>query len=471
MFTLSHPHQARHCQGFSRREFLRIGTLCLGGLTLPGLLAARARAAASRLPITDKSVVFLFLQGGPTQIETFDPKMTAPAEIRSITGEVQTALPGVTFGGTFGKLARLADRLAVVRSFASGNGDHQNLLAVAGGNRLKAAMGSLYARVAGRVNAGTGLPTSIFVPPEATQTGMKLGSNFETKALPQLASAGELGETYKAFDPSGGGPLLESLELKIAPERFGDRRTLLRSLDTFKRRLDATGELDTLDTYQQQAHDIILRGVHQAFDLSKEDPKTIERYDTSKLFNVTDYQKFGDMRRSTNLLGRQMLLARRLCEAGCGFVMVSDSGWDMHSNGNSPKNLAGIQALGNQVDHAVAAFLADIHERGLSDRILLVVSGEMGRTPKINKNGGRDHWANLTPLLLAGGGLKMGQIIGQSDANAGTPATEKYTPSHLLATVMHTLFDVGQVRVTPGLPPDLVSVITGGFPIRELIGS
>ena len=134
------------------------------------------------------------------------------------------------------------------------------------------------------------------------------------------------------------------------------------------------------------------------------------------------------MKRASNLLGKQMLLARRLCEAGCGFVTVSDCGWDMHANGNSPKNMAGIKPLGGQVDHAVAAFLEDVHERGLSDKILLVVTGEMGRTPRRNRDGGRDHYGNLTPLLLAGGGLKMGQVIGQSDKNASAPPPSRRAP-------------------------------------------
>ena len=124
------------------------------------------------------------------------------------------------------------------------------------------------------------------------------------------------------------------------------------------------------------------------------------------------------MRRASNLLGKQMLLARRLCEAGGGFVTVSDCGWDMHANGNSPKKMANLPPMASQVDHAVAAFLEDVHERGLSDRILLVVTGEMGRTPRRNRDGGRDHYANLTTLALAGGGLKMGQVIGQSDSKA-----------------------------------------------------
>jgi uncharacterized protein (DUF1501 family) len=233
--------------------------------------------------------------------------------------------------------------------------------------------------------------------------------------------------------------------------------------------VEDTHALDDVSAYEQRAYDVIVRGIAQAFDLSKEDLKTVEKYDTSTLFKLEEVNKWGDMRRSSNLLGKQMLLARRLVEAGCGFVTVMDAGWDMHSNNNSPKGLAGMKWLGPQVDQAVAAFLEDVKQRGLSEKILLVVSGEMGRTPKINKDGGRDHWGNLTPLLLAGGGLKMGQVIGQSDKQAGAPATEKYTPENLLATVMQTVLDVGQVRVARDVPNNVMDVVSAGKPIVPLL--
>jgi hypothetical protein len=460
----------RNCEGVTRREFLRVGSLALGGLTLPGLLAARARAAESgKSLVKDKAVVLLFLQGGPSHIEFFDPKMTAPAETRSITGEVQTALSGVTFGGTFSKLARLAKKLAVVRSYASMNGGHTYLSVVSAGNPLKAAMSALYARVAGPVNARTGLPTNVLILPEAVQPGLKLQRNFETGALPTLTSPGALGGTFGAFDLSGGGQLQRNLMLKLPAKQFDDRRHLLDRLDTLKRALDRTSALHDMDACQQQAYDVILRGVAQAFDLSREDPRTVARYDTSKLFRMEDTQAYFDMRRSSNLLGKQLLLARRLCEAGCGFVTVSDCGWDMHANKNSPRNMAALPPMTSQVDHAVAAFLEDVAERGLSDKILLILTGEMGRTPKINKGGGRDHWGNLTTLAFAGGGLKVGQVIGRSDARAAGPATERYTPQHLLATVLHALFDVGEVRVTPSVPRAVLQLITEGKPIPGLL--
>ena len=201
----------------------------------------------------------------------------------------------------------------------------------------------------------------------------------------------------------------------------------------------------------------------------RDSPWTIDRYDTSKLFKAAETQQYYDMRRSSNLLGRQMLLARRLCEAGCGFVTVSDCGWDMHANRNSPRFMAGIYPLGHQVDHAVAAFVEDVRERGLAEKILLIVTGEMGRTPQLNKNGGRDHYAPLTSLLFAGGGLNMGQVIGQSDAHAAQPASTPYNPKHLLAVILHSLFDVGQLRLQAGIPREIVRLAESSEPIDGLI--
>ena len=175
------------------------------------------------------------------------------------------------------------------------------------------------------------------------------------------------------------------------------------------------------------------------------------------------------MKRASNLLGKQMLMARRLCEAGCGFVTVSDCGWDHHSNNNSPKGLGGFRLLAPQVDHAVAAFIEDCRERGLSEKILLVVTGEMGRTPRINKNGGRDHYGELTPLVFAGGGLPMGRVIGQSDKNATKAATRPYRPENMLATIMNVLFDIGELRLVQGIPGDVQKVLTDGKPIAELV--
>jgi uncharacterized protein (DUF1501 family) len=468
MLTISDPRGTRDCQGWRRREFLRIGGSALAALGL-GWPAQAAEKLHNHT--TGKSVVLLFLGGGPSHIELFDPKMSAPADIRSITGEVNTAHAGITFGGTFPQLAALAKKFSIVRSFQSLNSGHEYVAVTTANNPVKAAAGALYSRVAGTTHPKTGAPLHTLVLPEAVApAGFKIGTNFETGHLPGLTQPGGLGPNYQAFSPSGGGPLRENMQLAIEAERFADRRAVLDSLDKLRRQVDASGQIGGLDKLQQQAYEVITGGVAQAFDLSREDPRLVARYDTSHCFQSEEAQQFGDMRRSTNLLGRQMLLARRLVEAGCGFVTVSDCGWDMHSNRNSPKNLGGMQWLGPQTDHAVAAFIADCEARGLRDKVLLVVTGEMGRTPRINKNGGRDHYGELTPLLVYGGGLAMGQVIGQSDAHATIPATDPYQPSHLLATMMHTLFDLGQLRLDQSLPRDVAGVLLGGEPIAPLVG-
>lgn len=468
MLTISDTHPDRTCQGFARRDFLKIGALGMAGAVgLPGLL----QAAAAHRPgfLRDKAVVLLFLQGGPSHIECFDPKMSAPVEIHSITGEVPTKLPGVTFGGTFPKMAAIADKLAVVRSYGSGNAGHSYEKVASGNNPTKAAMSAIYARVAGTNRLDTGMPTNTLILPEAINPEIQIGSNFETNALPTLTAAGDLGNTFAAFNPAGGGTVKSNMELRIPRERLADRQYLLGRLDSLRRRVDAEGVIEGVDTYQQQAFDVITGGVARAFDLSQEDPKTIERYDTRHIFRQADVQRWGDMRRSSNLLGHQMLLARRLCEAGCGFVTVSDCGWDMHSNGNSPKHLGGMYWLGPQTDHAVSAFVEDIHARGLADKIMLIVTGEMGRTPRINKNGGRDHYGELTPLVFAGGGLQTGQVIGESDGHATKAKTDPYRPEHLMATVMHSLFNLGELRLERGMPRELLRAVEAGEPIPGLL--
>jgi hypothetical protein len=469
VLTLSDPVAKHDCQGYSRRDFLRIGTLGAGGLSLADLLHTRAIAAEGTSVLKDRSVVLLFLHGGPPHIEFFDPKMTAPTEIRCVTGEVQTKLAGITFGATFPRLAALADKIAVVRSYGSGNSAHTYGSVVSGGDPHGPAMSSIYARVRGNNHPETGLPTNVLVLPEAVKDGLKFESNFETGALPTVTQTGNLGATYTAFNPSGGGDLQRDMEMRLTLERISDRRELLRDLDHARRQADIVQAADSLSYYQRQAFEVITRGVAEAFDVSKESPQTIARYDTSSLFRMEDLTRWYDMRRASNQLGRQMLLARRLCEAGCGFVTVSDCGWDYHANGNSPKRMAGIYPMGGQVDHAVAAFIEDVTERGLDSKILLIVTGEMGRTPRLNNDGGRDHYGELTPLLVFGGGLKMGQVIGQSDHHAARPQTEAYRPQHLLATVMHTLFDVGRLRLEPNVPREIVRLTEQARPIDHLL--
>lgn len=462
MLTIGDP------QRLNRRGFLTAGGLALGGLSLADMLALKAHGATNSKLLKDKSVVFVFMHGGPSQIETFDPKMDQPVEIASATGEVSTKLPGITFGGTFPRLAQLADRMSIVRSFTTGDGNH-DIKPIVGRDTAGANLGSLYARVAGQNRPHDGMPTNVTLYPQAvdnsTMPPIKQFGDFE--------SPGSLGGGYAPFAPSGGGELRQNMKLALPMNRLDERRLLLTGLDRLKRSFDAQVALASMGTLQAQAFQTILGGVADAFDLSKENPMTIARYDTAPLVRPDqidkkwkNYERYVDNAKS---LGRLMLLARRLCERGCGFVTVTTNFvWDMHSDVNNAGVEEGFRYMGLPFDHAISAFLEDVESRGLSEKILLVCCGEMGRSPRINATGGRDHWGNLAPLMLAGGGLKMGQVIGQSKRDASEPRSEPVTIKNLVATVLDTLINVGELRLVTGISSDVLKAATAAEPISGL---
>lgn len=460
----------RQAGRWHRRQFLRAGGLALGGLTLGDLFAARAAAArAKKLPLKDRSVIFLFMHGGPSQFETFDPKMDASSSIRSATGEIRTTIPGVTFGSTFTRLAKLAHKFSIVRSFVTGDGNH-DIKPVLGADTLRANMGSLYSSIAGPSRRDTAMPTNVTlfprsVDPQAQAAVTEFG-NFE--------GTGELSRTFAPFVPGAGANQQLDMRLNLPEGRFENRRVLLGALDDWKRWADASGVVEGVQAFQQQAFDVLHRGVSDAFDLSLEDPRLIERYDTAPLLpreRISKQWKNIDHYATNALtLGRQLLLARRLCERGAGFVTVTTSFiWDMHADENNAPMTVGMEYVGTPFDHAVSAFIEDVEARGLIDKILLVCCGEMGRTPAINKSGGRDHWGNLAPLLIYGGGLKMGRVIGQSSRDGGEPASDAVTMKDLLATIMHALLDISEIRLMPGIPQRVVEAMTKGEPIRGLV--
>jgi hypothetical protein len=460
--------------GYSRREFLRVGTLGLGGLSLPHLLGARALAAGNKPITTDKSVIFLFLFGGPSQFETFDPKMTAPDGIRSVNGEISTALPGVTFGSMFPKLAKRARRLTVVRSYVAGRDISNHVICpiVHRKETLGACLGALYSRMAGMTNPANGMPTNAALFPRAVDASCH-PVRFD---FGNFLATGPVGAGFAPFVPGSGDTLQQNMRLKLAPAHLHERRRLLSQLDGIKRHIDTSGAMDALDAVQAKAFDVVLRGAADAFDLSREPSRTIARYDTAGLVRpesiskkwTESYKYYIDHGKS---LGKLLLLARRLCERGCGFVMVNTGFvWDMHGVAGVHAGVEdGMRYVGPPLDHAVSAFLDDVEARGLSDKILLVMCGEMGRTPKLSELAGRNHWGNLGPLVLAGGGLPMGQVIGRSTANGGEPADDPVHMRHLIGTIMHTLFDVGELRLRRNLTGAVGKLITESEPIRRLI--
>jgi uncharacterized protein (DUF1501 family) len=439
---------------FGRRDFLRVGALSLGGLTIGRFGSA---VASSLSPVADKSVVLLFLHGGPSQLETFDPHMEAPAEVRCATGEVPTSLPGITFGSSFPNLARRAAQLAVVRSYVPGDANH-DIKPVVCKDTFGANLGAVYAHLAGANDPDTGMPRNIALFPRAVDPATQAGNmNFGN-----FSATGPFSPATAPFLPGAGGSLQQDMRLALPIDRFEDRQRLLKELDRAKSSLD-DARRDAIDSAREKALGVLLGGVADAFDLSREDGRTVARYDTTPLVRPENIDKkwknYNNYVDNAKALGKLLLLARRLCERGAGFVTVTTNFvWDMHSDVNNAPVAEGMRYMGPPLDHALSAFLDDVHARGLTDRILLVCCGEMGRTPRINKNGGRDHWGNLGPLLVAGGGLNMGQVIGRSTRSSGEPNTEPVRIKNLVATVLHTLFDVGRVRIERGLPREIAQM-------------
>lgn len=434
MLTLVSQNAHPNCDGIGRRDFLKIGGLGLGTFGLPQLLAARELATKSGKSVKDTSVVWLWLGGGPTHVETFDPKMTAPIEYRSVTGEVTTSVPGVTIGGQFQKMASQAEHFAFVRSFAHTNSGHgggthflmtgyDNRAADNGGQPTRPSLGSITSRMRGANHPETGMPTYVRLD----------GIGADGPAF--------LGTGYAPFGTNN--QAKTNMMLRTSLERVEDRRALLDGFDRFQRDADRTGLMSGLDAFEQQAFNLVLGNATQAFDLKKENKEVVTKYGKG--------------------LGEQLLIARRLCESGCGFVTLNYGGWDMH--GNIHQALKGRVPM---LDHAVSTFVNDVLERGLSEKILLVITGEFGRTPRINKNAGRDHWAPLSTLALSGGGLKMGQVIGESDSKVTRPLSRPITPQDLMATVFDVLgIDLAtQFTNQAGRP---VYMVEGGKPISELV--
>ena len=434
MLSLISGRRSQDCEGTTRRDFLRVGTLGLGSLTLADLMRSRATAAKAGTPTRNTSVIWVWLSGGPTHVETFDPKMTAPMEYRSTTAEVKTPLPGVTVGGTFPKIASVVDKMALVRSFAHTNSGHgggthyvmtgyDNRNIDNGGLPNRPSIGSILSRARGANNLQTGMPTYV--------------------RLNGIGSDGPafLGAAFSPFDP--GGQARRNMSLVVDRQRLDDRRGLLRGLDLVNRAADRSRLMDGLDAFEQQAFNLVLSRSQQAFDLKYEDPRVVDRYGKG--------------------LGQQLLTARRLCEAGCGFVTLNYGGWDMHGNIKTA-----LTSRSPQLDHAVSALVEDLSQRGMDDDVLLVISGEFGRTPKINANAGRDHWAPLSTLALAGGGLKMGQVVGESAAKVDVPKTTPIRPQDLMATVFHVLgVDPRTQYINQAGRP--VYMVEDGKPIEELV--
>ena len=376
---------------FNRREFMKIGAIG-AGLSSMGL----SDAYAETLPANEKSVVWLWLGGGATHIETFDPKPMAPEGVRSTTGSIMTN-GDFLLGGNFIKMSTRGDKITVVRSFAHRNSSHRTGThwVMTGHNstdntpqstQQEPSYGSIMSSVYGANHPANGMPTYVRVN----------GISFDGPAW--------LGGQYKPYEASGEG--VSNLKSRVESNRFLDRRNLVSSFDKLK----ITNDLELWGDLRKQSYGLILGNASEAFDLDKESKPSRDKYGKG--------------------LGEQMLLARRLVENGTKFVTLHYGGWDMH--GNIAKSLNGRMP---PLDHALSTFIDDLHDRGMSKNVLLVVTGEFGRTYRVNKNAGRDHWPQLSPLMFSGGDFDMGRVIGESTAKAETPKSDPLGPKDVTATL------------------------------------
>jgi hypothetical protein len=405
---------SRNCQGFSRRELLQAGGIGVLGLSLADWL--RARDAQKASPRSAKrhgeiACIFIFLEGGPSQLETFDPKPNAPGDVRGPFGPVATNVPGTQICELLPEMAKRADRYAIIRSMTGFTGAHTARPGLTGGVNALTTYGAVVAKLKGQLGD---MPPYIHL-------GGKL---FNSPGI----GGGTLGSAYDPVeipDPTGQKIKLPQFALSadVSPDRF-QRCALLGSIDRMRASTDASAALGKMDSLHQRAIGMLTSTkVREAFDLGKESETLRSRY-------------------GANFFGQSLLMARRLIEAGTRFVQVKwydwDGAWDIHGF-----NSTGIERMEEELcprfDQGMAALLDDLQDRCLLGSTLVVVMGEMGRTPKVNKWGGRDHWGNSLFALLAGGGVPGGAVVGSTDATAAAPATDPVYPAELAATLYRLL--------------------------------
>lgn len=437
--------QFRHCDGILRREFLTIGTFAGTALSLPALLRAEDQHASSQRKSSEraKSLIMVHLDGGAPQYETIDPKISAPSEIRGPFAPISTAVPGIQICELMPKVAAAADKFAFIRSLTGSVGRHDAFQCQSGfaESDLKSmggrpALGCTMSRL--KSQSTDQVPTFVDM-----MQGRPLVRNS--------ARAGFLGPAYQPFRPdmsamfereleSGmkgelkrlGGDHTVSLTLNeaLSTNRMDRRLSLLDDLDKIRRAIDQQGMMQAMDQFQQQAVSILTSGkLAEAVDLSQEDPRIVERYTLPE--NRPGSQSVTS---ESSHSVKKFLMARRLIEAGVRVVSLSISDFDTHSS-NFPR----MQNLLPIVDHGLTTLVADLEERGILEDVTILAWGEFGRTPRVNKNGGRDHWPKVGPAILAGGGLKTGQVIGATDRLGGEVADRPVTYKDMFATVYHQL--------------------------------
>jgi hypothetical protein len=432
------------CDGVSRRDFLRVGAVGGLGLTLPGVLAREARAAKrdegrpAHRPRA-KSVILVYLGGGLSQHDSFDPKPEAPEEVRGKYTTIATNVSGLRVTEMVPRMARVMNRLTLVRSGAHNNDHHETATNWALSGRFGSAFGdfpAIGAVVAHETGFGGQLPPYVAVPRNPSFT-WELGKS---------AFLGGRYESFKTGDPNAPGFKVQDVSPAevVTATRADRRKSLLSAVDSLARRVEGNDQISTYDEFHERAAAMILsKEARSAFELEKEDQRVRDRY-------------------GRNTLGQSCLLARRLVERGVRFVTVNAGGWDHHS-----KIWDGLKARLPELDTGFSALIEDMHVRGLLADTLVCCFGEFGRTPKINKDVGRDHWAPAASLLFAGAGVREGQVIGSTDKQGAYVTRRPVAPADVACTIYEALgIDPHKALTTPDGRP--VEILDQGENVKEL---
>jgi hypothetical protein len=444
----------RLCDGISRRGFLTIGGMALGGLALPEVLRAEANAGSSA---GHRAIINIYMPGGPSHIDLWDLKPDAPAEIRGEFRPIATNVPGIEICELFPRMAQMMDKFVPVRSIADADGLHDGYQCMTGRRRRDRtppggwpAAGSWVSHLQGPVNGA--------VPPNVA-----LMYSTGNRTWGEPGTGGFLGVAQNPFNLVGreARSSNESMVLQgITLERLQDRGQLVQAFDRFTREADSSGVMESMDIYSQQAMGILTTSaLADALDLSKEDPAILARYGKSQ----EKFQRDGAPKMIENFC-----VARRLVEAGARYVSLNYSRWDWHGGDgmNFPRSREEFPLL----DQGLSALVTDLHERGLDKDVSVVLWGEFGRTPKINQNNSRDHWPKVSCAMLAGGGMRTGQVIGKTNKYAEYAVERPVKFQEVFATLYQNAgIDIDQVRIfdQAGTPQYIVD--EGIEPIRELV--
>jgi uncharacterized protein (DUF1501 family) len=444
LFGRRHPF----CDRMTRRDVLRVGTLGATGLGLADLLRLRAVAGKGQRP---KAVIMLCLPGGPSHLDMYDMKPAAASEVRGEFSPIATNAPGIEVCHLMPRQATIADKLAVVRNLQFTQPDHQLHEMYTGFPTLarRPAFGSIVSRLR---------------RPGLLPSYISLGLSDHPRTVAKAEIPTYAGLAHRPFEPSAQG--LSNLELsaQLDDTRLADRQGLLHRFDRLRRALDSHGDMASLDRFNAQALAMVTSPqVRRAFDIESEPAAVRERYGSDVRF--THNYQFGH-----TWHGPKLLLARRLVEAGVPVVTLAMGGWDHHGNVNGVRGTI-FERFGEQLplyDRSIHALVSDLHERGLEHDVAVVVWGEFGRTPRVNKNGGRDHWPSAGFALFAGGGFRTGQLIGRTDAQGARPEGKPYGPQNVLATIYHVL-GIDPAATIPDFSGRPMSLLDDREPIHELL--